>query len=109
MIVKPRDDEAWLDPGLKMDDARAILKPYPASHVALDSTSARAALNRERTTAVAMCSVVKRFRHTVGTRLYEQTGDLNRVAAYLGHASPETSRVYAHMNKDALRNDLEDW
>ncbi len=36
VIVKPRDYGAWLDPGLELEDARAMLRPYPASHMALD-------------------------------------------------------------------------
>jgi integrase len=70
---------------------------------------ARAALKRLCARAGVMYRAAHSFRHTAGTRLYEQTGDLNRVAAHLGHASLETSRVYAHMNPEKLRNDLEHW
>ena len=70
---------------------------------------ARAALKRLCARAGVTYRAAHSFRHTAGTRLYEQTGDLNRVAAHLGHASLETSRVYAHMNKDELRNDLKHW
>ena len=36
VIVKPLDYQAWLDPSLELEDARAMLKPYPASHTALN-------------------------------------------------------------------------
>ncbi len=36
VIVKPLDYEAWLDPSLELEDARAMLRPYPASHMALN-------------------------------------------------------------------------
>lgn len=43
---------------------------------------ARAALKRLCARAGVVYRAAHSFRHTAGTRLYEQTGDLNRVAAH---------------------------
>lgn len=42
------------------------------------------------------------LRHTAGTRLYEKTGDLNKVAQFLGYSNINTSSVYAKLSADAL-------
>ena len=36
VIVKPRDWDAWLEPGCDREDVRAMLRPYPASHMAIN-------------------------------------------------------------------------
>ncbi len=41
VIVKPVDWQAWLSPSLEMDDARAMLRPYPASHMAFEGHEKR--------------------------------------------------------------------
>jgi integrase/recombinase XerC len=48
------------------------------------------------------------LRHSAGTRLYEQLGDLGGVADHLGHASVDTARRYAKRSK-ALRDAIETW
>lgn len=49
------------------------------------------------------------FRHYAGTRLVRQTGSLEHAARHLGHASLETTRVYAKWNDRALPDALADW
>ena len=47
------------------------------------------------------------LRHTAGTRLYQATGDLYRVAQILGHSDVNTSSIYAKMDLSGLRETLE--
>ena len=42
------------------------------------------------------------LRHAFGTIAYEATGDLAAVQDLLGHASPETTRIYAEMSSKRL-------
>jgi site-specific recombinase XerD len=47
------------------------------------------------------------FRHFRATQLLNEGMPLESVQAYLGHASPSTTRiVYAHTKKDVLRDQL---
>lgn len=43
------------------------------------------------------------LRHTAATRIYRKTRDIAVVQALLGHDSPETSCIYAHVTRDILR------
>jgi len=43
------------------------------------------------------------LRHRFATRVYQATGDLFVVAELLGHESIETTKVYAQMSRDRLR------
>jgi len=49
------------------------------------------------------------LRHGAGTRYYAQTKDLGRVAAHLRHENIQTTRVYAKLADDAIKEDLKDW
>ncbi|MFT2720330.1 site-specific integrase [Deinococcus sp. A31D244] len=49
------------------------------------------------------------FRHYAGTRLVRQTGSLEHAARHLGHASLETTRVYAKWSDTALPDALASW
>jgi integrase/recombinase XerD len=42
------------------------------------------------------------LRHTAATRMYVATRDINTVQAMLGHESPDTSCIYAHVPFDLL-------
>lgn len=44
------------------------------------------------------------LRHTAATRIYLATRDIRVVQAILGHDSPDTSTVYAHVTSDMLRD-----
>jgi len=43
------------------------------------------------------------FRHYFATRVLEATGDLGATQDLLGHASPNTTRIYAQLSSDTLR------
>ncbi len=47
------------------------------------------------------------LRHTYGTRLYNVEQDLRFVQDQLGHASPNTTAIYAKTNARARRRQLE--
>jgi integrase/recombinase XerC len=47
------------------------------------------------------------LRRTAGTHLYRATRDLHVVADVLGHASVNTSAIYAKMDMDVRREALE--
>ncbi len=49
------------------------------------------------------------LRHSAGTRLMEQTGSLEETARHLGHASVETSRVYAKWSNRRLQGSVGEW
>jgi integrase/recombinase XerC len=49
------------------------------------------------------------LRHGAGTRYYTQTKDLSRVAAHLRHENIQTTRIYAKLADDAIKDDLKDW
>lgn len=49
------------------------------------------------------------LRHSAGTRLARQTGNLQLVAAHLGHADVSTAAVYAKWSDDSLRQAVNDW
>lgn len=49
------------------------------------------------------------LRHYAGTRLVRQGRSLDEAARHLGHASIETTRVYAKWADDGLRDVLNDW
>lgn len=52
---------------------------------------------------------VHALRHYTGTRVYQETRDLNEVAHVLGHASIETTRVYAAYDKAVEKDAVSDW
>lgn len=52
---------------------------------------------------------VHALRHYTGTRVYRETRDLNEVAHVLGHASIETTRVYAAYDKAVEKDAVSDW
>jgi integrase/recombinase XerC len=49
------------------------------------------------------------LRHGAGTRYYAQTKDLGRVAAHLRHENIQTTRIYAKLADEAVKEDLKDW
>lgn len=52
---------------------------------------------------------VHALRHSAGTRLYRQTGDLGQVQDHLRHATLDMARRYARSDRRRLRHSLEDW
>ena len=49
------------------------------------------------------------MRHSSGTMLYEQTNDLSLVADHLGHASIDTTRIYAKIADKRLEQTVGNW
>jgi len=49
------------------------------------------------------------LRHSCGTRLMRETGDLDTVARVLGHSSIETARVYAKWSDQAAKASIGRW
>ena len=49
------------------------------------------------------------LRHSAGTRLYQQTGDLGQVQDHLRHATLDMARRYARSDVRKLRASLDDW
>jgi integrase/recombinase XerC len=49
------------------------------------------------------------LRHGAGTRYYAQTKDLGRVASHLRHENIQTTRIYAKLADEAVKDDLKDW
>lgn len=52
---------------------------------------------------------VHALRHSSGTRLYRQTGDLGLVQDHLRHATLDMARRYARSDRRRLRSSLEGW
>lgn len=52
---------------------------------------------------------VHALRHSAGTRLYRQTGDLGLVQDHLRHATLDMARHYAKSDRRRLRSNLQDW
>ncbi len=52
---------------------------------------------------------VHALRHSAGTRLYRQTGDLGQVQDHLRHATLDMARRYARSDRRRLRRSLEGW
>ena len=49
------------------------------------------------------------FRHTAGTRLARETGNLQLVAGHLGHADVSTAAIYAKWSETALAAQVATW
>ena len=78
----------------------------------LGPQGARAALRRLEARAgvtPVQGQATQALRHSSGTRLYRETGDLETVARHLGHSSLETSRVYAKWSDERLKATLGEW
>lgn len=52
---------------------------------------------------------VHALRHSAGTRLYRQTGDLGQVQDHLRHATLDMARRYAKSDRRRLRHSLDGW
>ncbi|MDQ4078075.1 MAG: tyrosine-type recombinase/integrase [Chloroflexota bacterium] len=70
---------------------------------------ARARLEAVCTRAGVPYKGVHALRHYAGTRLMQQTGNLEHVARHLGHSSIETARIYAKWSDETLREALSEW
>src|SRR5690606_37460558 len=52
---------------------------------------------------------VHALRHSAGTLLYHQTGDLGQVQDHLRHSTLDMARRYARSDRRKLRTSLDDW
>ena len=105
----------------KLEKALKILRASPStrkrSKRSLDSVLPWGTF-RAREKLQALCSragvpykerAVHGLRHGAGTRYYAQTKDLGRVATHLRHANIQTTRIYAKLADDAIKEDLKNW
>lgn len=46
------------------------------------------------------------LRHSFGSRLHARGGDLGMIQTAMGHASPRTTMIYAHVASDRMRADM---
>jgi integrase/recombinase XerC len=94
----------------RLEAALEALTPRPGIGVlGLTAQGARAALRRLCTRSGVTYRGIHALRHSAGTRVYRETGDLENVARHLGHASLETARVYAKWSDERLKNTVRDW
>lgn len=94
----------------RLQAALATLELAPgASVLGVGVNGARAALRRLCKRAGVDYRAAHALRHSSGTRLYRDTGDLETVARHLGHANLETSRVYAKWSDERLRATVGGW
>jgi integrase len=73
------------------------------------TTRARARLARLCKHAGVPYKGVHALRHSCGTRLVGETGDLEMAARHLGHSTIEMTRTYAKWNNKALREKMGAW
>jgi len=66
-------------------------------------------LNRICTNAGVTPKGVHSLRHAAGTRVVQETGSLEEAARHLGHASIETTRVYAKWSNTRLQATVGEW
>lgn len=104
--LTPRLAEALLTYRRAMD-----LSGVPRPHV-LELRSQFGVFNRlEKLCARAEIEFkgVHALRHSAGTRLYRQTGDLGLVQDHLRHATLDMARHYARSDRRRLRSRLDEW
>src|SRR5690606_33793378 len=80
---------------------KALVLPWAADHTRLRfrRLCARAGVDYQG-------AGVHGLRHAAGTRYYQQTNDLGRVAAHLRHADIQTTRIYAKIGTDEIGGDI---
>lgn len=94
----------------RLRDALQALEPRSGVPLlGLTAQGARAALRRLCARVGVKYQGAHSLRHASGTRLYRETGDLETVARHLGHATLETSRVYAKWSDERLAETVGDW
>ncbi|MHC4074126.1 MAG: tyrosine-type recombinase/integrase, partial [Planctomycetota bacterium] len=81
--------------GGKHDQFGTATRPTPYSNV---QTAFRTAL---RKSSVNKRASVRTLRHSYATHLVEQGVNLRLIQEYLGHNSPKTTAIYAHLTEVA--------
>lgn len=96
---KTHRNPEWLFPaagrGGKHDQFATARRPTPYSNV---QTAFKTAL---RKSGVNKRASVRTLRHSYATHLVEQGVNLRLVQEYLGHSSPKTTAIYAHLTEVA--------
>jgi site-specific recombinase XerD len=95
---KTHRNPQWLFPAAgrgKHDQFGTATRPTPYSNV---QTAFRTALRKSRVNKRAS---VRTLRHSYATHLVEQGVNLRLVQEYLGHNSPKTTAIYAHLTEVA--------
>jgi site-specific recombinase XerD len=82
-------------------DKKAGSKVLPLSTQSVQNTIRRLA---ERAGLGAKGITPHALRHYFATRIYQTTHDLAVTQTALGHASPNTTRIYAKLEDNAVRN-----
>ena len=98
---KTHRNPVWLFPaagrGGKHDCFSTATRPTPYSNV---QTAFKTALGKS---GVNKCASVRTLRHSYATHLVEQGVNLRLIQEYLGHNSPKTTAIYAHLT-DVAQN-----
>jgi len=77
--------------------------PYRTTH------EARARMRRLCARAGVPYKGIHSLRHTAGTRLFRETESMEDTARHLGHASTDTTRVYAKWSNTRLQATVGQW
>ena len=93
-----------------LEDLRVLVNPKApeARVVNLTVRGLQAVMDRITKRAGIPMRGFHALRHSAGSRLYQETGDLGTVADHLGHANLDTARRYAKRSP-ALRTTVSSW
>jgi len=96
---------------IRPSDGRGYVLPYRSDFPARARIKRLAAAARlpEAEEAGIPYRGIHALRHTCGTRLVRETGNLEMAARHLGHSSIETTRVYAKWSDEGLNNTVGGW
>ena len=88
------------------DDEKALfVTPIKGNATRLTTRSIQRMV-KKYTQAYGRPSTPHKFRHTLGTELYEQNKDIVAVSEQLGQTSTSATDLYTHLGEDKLHNDL---
>lgn len=86
-----------------VENAADYMLPYRTTH------EARARMRRLCARAGVPYKGIHSLRHTAGTRLFRETESMEDTARHLGHASTDTTRVYAKWSNTRLHATVGQW
>jgi site-specific recombinase XerD len=98
----------YLERGRPQSRSRRVFLRHLAPHQGFVSSSAvfyiaRSALDRVGIDAVVATRGAHLFRHSLATQLLRSGASLTQIGQLLRHESPDTTRIYAKVDIDALR------
>jgi len=96
---------------LRPPDDHGYVLPYRSDFPARERIKRLAAAARlpDAEEPVIPYRSIHALRHTCGTRLVRETGNLEMAARHLGHSSIETTRVYAKWSDETLHTTVGGW